>query len=251
MNEGFPIRKMPTATTIEIWTINLDRQPNPGAHLDEILTVEERNRAERYLSSKDASRFKLCRAMLRLGLAWYLDTAPRKIALQTNCHGKPSIAKNSALHFNVSHSCGLGAIAFTTAGEVGIDVEAIQRDVGALEIAEAHFTQTEAAMIAAANTPQEQALIFLRLWTRKEAVLKAAGFGLLGGMQGVDVSLEPLDQVKLCCAEGDRSEFNWRIRDLEPIDGFRGAVAAPTGDWSIHQYFVDREEALVGFAGSS
>ena len=249
MNEGFPQCKLPAAATIEVWTIDLDRPLNPEANLNGILSTEEQNRAERYHYSKDASRFRLCRAMLRLGLAWYLKTTPQKIALATNRHGKPCIAECSALNFNVSHSGGLGVIAFTTAGEVGIDVEAIRCDVGAVEIASTHFTRSEAAMIAAAATPQEQASAFLRLWTRKEAILKASGCGLLGGLDGIDVSQGPLDQVRLCSATGDRAESFWRIQDLERIDGFAGAVAAPTGNWSVLQRPVRYEDAIHGSLG--
>ena len=184
-------------------------------------------------------------------LAWYLETTPKKIALTTNRHGKPCIAEPAALHFNVSHSGGLGAIAFSTAGEVGIDVEAIQRDVEALEIATANFTGTEAAMVAAARTPQEQARIFLRLWTRKEAVLKAAGCGLLGGLEGFDVSQEPLDRVRLCSATGDCAESYWRVQDLEPVDGYAGAVAAAAEAWSVTQRPVRFEEAVRGSAGGT
>jgi len=247
MTEGFPLQKMPSAATIEVWTIDLDRPLNPTANLDDILSIEEQSRAERYLSSKDASRFRLCRAMLRLGLAGYLDKAPQQIALTTNRHGKPYIAECSPLHFNVSHSGGLGAIAFTTAGEVGIDVEAIKRDVEALEIATANFTRNEAELVAAAGSPQEQAGIFLRLWTRKEAVLKAAGCGLLGGLDRFDVSRGPLDRVMLCGAPGGgAAESSWRIQDLEPIDGFAGAVAAAAGSWSVTQRMVRFEDATLG-----
>jgi len=63
----------------------------------------------------------------------------------------------------------------------------------------------------------------------ERAVLKAAGCGLLGGLDGVDVSQEPLDQVRLYSATGDRAESFWRVQDLEQIEGFAGAVAAPTG----------------------
>jgi 4'-phosphopantetheinyl transferase len=249
MNEGFPLRKLPAAGTIEAWMIDLDRPLNSGVNLDEILSVEERKRAERYLFSRDSSRFRLCRAMLRLGLAWYLEKAPQKIALTTNPHGKPCFAESPALHFNVSHSGGLGAIAFTTVGEVGIDVEAMPRDVEAVEIAAAHFTSNEAAMVAAAETPQEQARIFLRFWTRKEAVLKAAGHGLLGGLEGFDVSGGPLDRVRLRSSTDESAESCWRIQDLETMDGFAGAVAAPAGDWSIHPYSVCYEDAIRGFSG--
>jgi 4'-phosphopantetheinyl transferase len=251
MNEGFPLRKLLPAAVIDVWTIDLDRPLSPGANLDGILSIEERNRADRYLFPRDASRFRLCRAMLRLGLAGYLERAPQKIALTTNGHGKPCVAERSALHFNVSHSGGLGLIAFTTAGEVGVDVEAMRCDVGALEIASAHFTKTEAALIAAAPTPEEQASVFLHLWTRKEAVLKAAGFGLLGGLDGVDVSGGPLNLVRLGDATDDSGESCWRVQDLELIDGFAGAVAAPAGNWSVVERPVRYEDAIRGFVGTS
>ena len=247
MNEGFPIRKLPPAAVIDVWTIDLDRPLSPGANLDGILSIEERNRADRYLFPRDASRFRLCRAMLRLGLAGYLERAPEKIALTANSHGKPCVAERSALHFNVSHSGSLGLIAFTAVGEVGIDVEAMRCDVGALEIASAHFTKTEAALIAAAPTPEEQASAFLRLWTRKEAVLKAAGFGLLGGLDGVDVSGGPLNLVRLGDATDDSAESCWRVQDLELLDGFAGAVAAPAGNWSVVERPVRYEDAIRSF----
>jgi 4'-phosphopantetheinyl transferase len=249
MNKDIPQRKLPAPTTIEVWTIDLDRPLNPEANLDGILSLEERNRAERYHYSIDASRFRLCRAMLRLGLAWYLETTPQKIALATNRHGKPYIAERSTLNFNVSHSNGLGVIAFTTAGDVGIDVEAIRSDVDPVEIASAQFTKTEAAMIAALPTSQEQARVFLRLWTRKEALLKAAGCGLLGGLDEVDVSQEPLDHIKLCSVAGERAESFWRVQDMERIEGYAGAVAAPTRDWSVLQRPVRYQDAIDGSLG--
>ena len=249
MIDSFPHRKLPPAGVVEVLIVDLDQPLSPGLNLDEILSDEEQKRAERYFSLRDASRFKLCRAMLRLGLGGYLGTVPQKIAFATNRHGKPRIAGCPALNFNVSHSGGLGAIAFTTVGEVGIDVEAIDRDVEALEIATANFTWDEAALVAAADTAQEQARIFLRLWTRKEAVLKAAGCGLSGGLEGIDFSNVPLDKVKLCFEANGAVQSFWRILDLKLMDGFTGAVAAPSGDWSIHQSSVSCEEAIRGFAG--
>jgi 4'-phosphopantetheinyl transferase len=206
--------------------------------------MQERSRAERYIFARDARRFKLCRAMLRLGLARYLRVAPQSILLTVNCHGKPHLAEASALHFNVTHSGGLGMIAFTTVGEVGIDAEAIQRDIEALDIASANFTKNEAAMIAAARTPQEQASLFLRFWTRKEAVLKAAGCGIPRGLDTVDVSQQPVNLVRFSSPPDHIAACCWRVQDLESIDGFTVAVAAPAGDWSIQLRPVCYEDAI-------
>jgi 4'-phosphopantetheinyl transferase len=245
MNDVSPL---PPETIIEIWQIDLDRPLNPDANLDTILSMEERNRAERYIFARDALRFKHCRAMLRLGLAWYLQKTPQKILLATNCHGKPHLAEDASLHFNVTHSGGLGLIAFTTLGEVGIDVEAIQRDVEALDIASENFTSNEAAMIAEARTPQDQTSIFLHLWTRKEAVLKAAGCGIPRGLDTVDVSQQPVNIVRFSSAPGGITESCWRVQDLESIDGFTGAIAAPVGDWSILLRPVRLEDVVNCFA---
>lgn len=244
MNEGSPPYKLPPEAGIEIWMIDLDRSLNPRVNLNDILSVEERNYAERYIFPRDAFRFRHCRAMLRLGLASYLHEAPREIKLTTNYHGKPRLADHSALYFNVSHSDGLGLIAFTSVGEVGIDVETIQRDVEAVNIAIANFTRNEAALIAAAQTPQEQTGIFLRFWTRKEAVLKAAGCGILRGLDMVDVSQESVNLERLSGAPDEITRCCWRVQDLEPIDGFAGAVAAPAGDWSILQRRISYEDAI-------
>ncbi|MGA2672910.1 MAG: 4'-phosphopantetheinyl transferase superfamily protein [Terracidiphilus sp.] len=247
MNVVSPLRHLPPEAIVEIWLIDLDRPLKPEVNLNRILSMEERNRAERYIFARDALRFKLCRSMLRLGLAWYLQEAPQSILLTANCHGKPHLAEGSALHFNVTHSGGLGLIAFTTVGEVGIDVEAIQRDIEALDIASANFTRNETAMIAAARTPQEQASLFLRYWTRKEAVLKAAGCGIPRGLDTVDVSQQPVNLVRFSSAPDNIAEC-WRVQDLESIDGFTGAVAAPAGDWSIQLRPVRYEDVVSGFA---
>jgi len=245
MNE---ISLLPLEKIIEIRQIDLDRPLNPDANLDAILSVEERNRAERYIYARDALRFKHCRAMLRLGLAWYLQEVPQNILLAANSHGKPYHAEDSSLHFNVTHSGGLGLIAFTTLGEVGIDVEENHRDVEALEIAAQNFTGNEAAMVAETRTPQEQARIFLRFWTRKEAVLKAAGCGIPQGLDTVEVSKQPVNIVRFSSAPDGTTESNWRVQDLDLIDGFTGAVAAPAGDWSILLRCVSLEDAVNGFA---
>jgi 4'-phosphopantetheinyl transferase len=245
MNDAFPLPGLPPRTTIDVWLIELDLPLNPGVNLDNILSVDERNRAGRFAFVRDASRFRVCRAMLRLGLAWYLEKAPQEIALTTRWRGKPCLADCSTLNFNVTHSHGLGLIAFTTVGEVGIDVEAFDRRVEALDIATASFTRNEASIIGAAATPQEQAGIFLRFWTRKEAVLKAAGCGILRGLDTVDVS-QPGSLVSLG-AGAETTESHWLMQDLEvrgARDGFCAAVAARPGDWSVQQWPIRCEDAI-------
>jgi 4'-phosphopantetheinyl transferase len=244
MNEDFPVPELPPENAIDVWQIDLDRPFAAAGTLDRLLSAEERNRAERFVFERDASRFRLGRAMLRLGLAWYLQRPPREISLRAAGRGKPCLGETSELYFNLTHSGGLGLLAFTTVGEVGIDIEEIRYDVDGLDIARANFTDKEAAMIAAAHHPQKQAEVFLRFWTRKEAVLKADGCGIFDGLNMLDVSEGQLNAVCIRSSEGANADSCWRVMDLDGIDGFAGAVAAPPGDWSIRRWTIACEDAL-------
>ena len=248
MNEDFPLPGPPPALAIDVWMLDLDRPPGHDRRPGDLLSAEESERANRFVFPRDAERFRLGRAMLRLGLAWYLGEDPRKITLTVGWRGKPRLREPSGLYFNVTHCGGLGLIAFTKFGEVGIDVEAMQRDVEAQDIASSNFTSREAGLIAAAGTLEEKTTLFLRYWTRKEAVLKASGCGILDGLDTVDVSEGSRRLVKLSGAGGDADESGWQVRDLEGIGGYAGAVAAAPGDWSIRRWAIDYETALQRFA---
>lgn len=228
-----PDPELPPKNVVDVWVIELDRLAALAVNFEALLSSPERERAGRFVKTRDAERFKACRAMLRLGLAWYLHQGPGEIVLTTGWRGKPRLHGSSPLHFNVTHSDGLVLIAFTTVGEVGIDVEIPGREVEALEIASAYFTENEIATIAAAETQGEQAFTFLRFWTRKEAVLKAAGLGIAEGLNTIDVSRELPRLVQL---GGEGAEALWLVQDIEGINGVIGAVAAPPGNWSIRQW---------------
>jgi 4'-phosphopantetheinyl transferase len=123
----------------------------------------------------------------------------------------------------------MGLVAFTRVGEVGIDVEAIDRRVDALEVASAYFSRTELAMVAElAGAAQVER--FLRIWTRKEAVLKAAGTGVAGGVDRVDGSR---DGVVVHLAEPGEPPTDWLIRDLAMPEGYVAAIATRPGEWDI------------------
>jgi len=243
MDETFTGSRLQLMEVVDVWQIDLDDASIPVALLDKILSVAERERAARFRFERDAFRFKHCRAMLRMGLGCYLETPPWKIELATRRYGKPYFPEAPALHFNVTHCRGLALIAFTEVGEVGIDVEAIDRPVEALDIAKTHFCQRERDLIAAAPDSETQAEKFFSFWTRKEAVLKAAGCGLQGGLGNLDVSDDPT--LVSFLSETERSEPSlWRLQDLEMRKGYKAAIAAPPGNWIVRQTPIRFESLL-------
>ena len=239
MNTDLPNRALPDKGVIDVWHIQLDGPIAPGVNPDAVLSVDERARANRFVFARDATRFRVCRTLLRFALAWYLNESADLVRLTAGKYGKPRLVDSRGLYFNVTHAQGRGLIAFGTMGEVGVDMEPIDRDIDPSEIAASNFTANEIATIAAAPTEQEKQRAFLRLWTRKESVLKAAGFGIVRGLDTVDVTQQITSVAGLNGTQANDGASRWMVRDLKLEDGFVGAIAAPCGDWSIRQWSVD------------
>lgn len=111
-------------------------------------------------------------ALLRLGYP-----ASALLSLRYSDEGKPSL--DLPLHFSLAHCEGRILCAFSNAGPVGVDVEAI----GALTAADFRLYLTARERVWAGRDCRR----FYALWTRKEAVVKAAGTGGLRQMREVEM----------------------------------------------------------------
>ncbi len=144
-----------------------------------VLSEAERVRADR-LREPDAYRqFVLGRGVLRHLLVGFLDRNPSDIVFIYGSNGGPSVECTGDLDFSLAHTRGWLALAFAVGQRIGIDVEALDQDIACIEIAQRFFRPEELGELEH-HDPIEARRRFLRLWTRKEAVLKAAGVGLGG-----------------------------------------------------------------------
>jgi len=75
--------------------------------------------------------------------------------------------------------------------QIGVDIEDGQRSLCHLQIADGHFAPAEIAHLRSAPSEQQQAL-FYRLWTLKEAYIKAIGSGLSAPLDRFAFALAPI-----------------------------------------------------------
>ena len=94
--------------------------------------------------------------------------------------GKPFLADYPQIHFNLSH-CAKGVICAIDESPVGCDVEAVPKKLD-LDLLEACFSAQEQDEILQAGNPRVE---FARLWTRKEALLKLHGIGLIDALHSL------------------------------------------------------------------
>lgn len=120
---------------------------------------------------------------LRRLLADATGEPPERLSFRRAQGRKPVLEQRpatngGALRFSLSHTRGYAAIAMTRRSDIGVDIERVRpleemNSIGALV-----FHPDELARMRTLQ-PDDQVAAFFRLWTAKEAYVKALGEGLL------------------------------------------------------------------------
>ena len=160
-----------------VWSWSLQTGPFVGDDAQELLSDDERARQRSFVSPELRRRFGAARAGLRTLLGRHLDLDPRRLAFSTNEFGKPRLAGDGQVHFNLSHCEERAVLAISDTAEVGIDLEC-ERPIEHVDLAKRYFHPNEVAAITASPDEAEQRRAFFLVWTLKEAVVKALGTGL-------------------------------------------------------------------------
>ena len=191
------------------------------------LDRQERLRWQRYEFAGPRRRFLLCRAALRAMLCTRLACDNEHLDFETSHHGKPfaRVAGIPApISFNVSHSGERGLIAISRSGRLGVDIEErnFHRDVDYL--IDAVSGEKEKAEISSRQA-LSRLLLFYKLWTLKEAILKAYGKGFHIDPTSIEIPLpmlrgEAKSKMQLPHAPG----VTWHVTDIGNAD-FAAALA--------------------------
>jgi 4'-phosphopantetheinyl transferase len=228
-----PDRVAPAADEIHVWSASLARPAEEVAALARTLSDDERERAAAMRHAATQAEFIVARGLLRSLLGGCLDVWPSRIRFSRAPQGKPQLAEPGHLYFNVSHSHGVGLFAVARRIEVGVDLERLRPFSDELGLAERYFTPREAAALRALP-PAARLEAFFRLWTRKEAYLKAHGLGISYGLERVEVSHGPDEPARILLIDGDEREAaRWSLRALAPAAGYVGALACQAHDYRL------------------
>lgn len=208
-----------------------DPRDQPIGALTTVFNDTELTRASCFHREQDRRRFITACWLLRTTAAAQLDVAPAAVPIDRRCtgcgkpHGKPRLlADGVSLEASISHSGDRVAVALSTAGPVGVDVEEVTPDPGG--IPRLALAPTELKILQALPH-HEQEPGFITIWVRKEAVLKATGHGLRIPPGQVVVS-GPHEAPALLDWPLDIPTAAVELRTLHPGDGYAGAVALLT-----------------------
>ena len=206
-----------------MWRISLEQHGDILDRFRATLEADELERADRFYFEKHRRHFVVGRGFLREVIACYLQAKPEALRFVYGAYGKPALAGEQSLHFNMSHSHEVALLAVARNAELGVDVERVRVDFASEDIARRFFSRVEVDTFnALAN--EEQVAAFFRCWTRKEAYIKAIGKGLSQPLDAFDVTLAPGEAAALLRAEED-DVSRWVLSDIDVGAGYAGALA--------------------------
>ena len=202
------------AGAAQIFFLALSDFPEPLA--EPILTTAEMERARRLVAPPVRRGFVGGRWLLRSVLSALTGAEARLLDIQAGAHGKLFLVGHErlAVSFNLSHSGDLVALALVRGRRIGIDIEVERPLTDATLLARRILSPRERERYEALPAGARDSALLVA-WTRKEAVLKAVGTGVSGGLSTVEVLADSV--VRL----GE----TWSVRSLAMPPGFHGAVA--------------------------
>lgn len=197
-----------------------------AAALAAVLDEEERARAARFAFERHRVAYIAAHALARGALGEAARAPAAAFRFRPGRSGKPAAllaGREADVSFNLSHTEGLVRVAVMAepGADLGFDLEACSRPP-APEVEKTVFRPEERAWLAALPE-RERATGFLRLWTLKEAFVKATGQGLGADLMGFGFEMGEAPRIRFAQGVADLPG-DWRFEQRLLGGGFVGAV---------------------------
>lgn len=192
--------------------------------IEELIGETERNKAKRYRRWQDKQAYLLGKLLIAVFLKKYKFDYTLLKKLSYTQFKRPYIESVKA-DFNISHSGELVVCAFSLHQKVGIDVERIQE----VNFDDFRYILNKADEEAIKNA-EEKYVSFFKIWSAKEAILKAEGCGLI----------DNLDKLEISGEKGCFNKATYYLHELNIHPGYSSCVASSSSiiNLKVEKVFV-------------
>ncbi len=212
-----------------------------------LLDGEEQARAWRLAAVSARCTFIAAHVLARLALAAFGQASAAEFTFRRGAHGKPEALLAgipAALSFSLSHTEGMAGVAVARGRlALGFDLEAARREVPETVVRRCFAASERKALEEL--TPRARAAALPRLWTLKEALVKATGEGLGRDLRHLPFSLTP---PGLAVPGEAEAGAGWHFATRRLAGGFVAALSW-RGPGRARWQSVDAAALAAAFAG--
>ena len=220
---------MPETHVLTVWLCDVRGISGPDiTYLHRFLDPAERDFASR-LKQRDAqTRYIVSHALARNMMAELTGIEPYGLVYTADENGAPAFRDSETgahLPISLSRTDGLVASAYSAGINFGIDIERCLPANADQQLVQSMFSEPEQQIFQDLDGEEfEEA--FFKIWTLKEAYVKAEGLGLSLPLHDFAFSLEPLG-VRFLSTDG-RNKNDWAFVTQAPTSEHRFSAAVRT-----------------------
>jgi 4'-phosphopantetheinyl transferase len=193
---------------VHVWLLDINQfTPDHYTNTAQMMNSSEHERAQKFIRGKN--EYIASRWLLRKVLARYTGLPPAALRFLRTDKGKPYLP-DSDIHFSLSHSGHWALLAVGRIELIGVDIEAIRATRDLPGIAENYYHPDEFARLNQLEG-SAQTDYFYRLWTLKEATLKAIGVGISAGLEKVSFDIDEHGINAQIATKLDQGAGEWRF----------------------------------------
>ncbi|MDP4207807.1 MAG: 4'-phosphopantetheinyl transferase superfamily protein [Bacteroidota bacterium] len=221
---------------VHIWKIDMTSEAEDFSGARELLSEDEHKRADKYKFQHHQNHFVRRRYLLRNILSKYCHCKPDEIKFKYNTFGKPFIDMPGldSIFFSTSFSADLLLVCVASKTPPGIDIEKKQKltDIGL--VAFDNFSRLELYEFRE-STDKETA--FFKIWTRKEAFVKAIGEGLHFPLNSFSLREGSVVEIDNLASNLEKTD-EWKVVDLDINEDYVAALAIKTKMFGIRYFYL-------------
>jgi 4'-phosphopantetheinyl transferase len=186
-----------------------------------VLSLHEQERAQKIKNPAAKALYSVAHVRLREVLGECMNISPSDVTYDIGWNGKPRIKNPEGPHFSLSHSGKRAVIAVSQTAPLGVDIEEIRLRRMDRQTAARFFSIHEVTKLQGLSDTEHR-LAFTRLWTFKEAFIKATGEGLARRLDSFGIDTNTL---RLISGENPN---DWQLADVDMPPQYVGALVAQT-----------------------
>ena len=222
---------------VHVWQANVNVSSGYPQDISKVLSPDEISRANKFKFPGDLEHFMLRRYQLRLILSKYWGCQPHELMFGYNLFKKPfiNLPEPEGVKFNMSFSGNLVLVGLSKNHEIGIDIEKVRPMQDLENIARENFSIPE---VKSLNRRKDKINTFFRIWTRKEAFIKAKGYGMYYPLKSFCVNMNPSGRSEhLIIFNHPKESGLWRTTEIKTSDGYIASMAIKSDAFQI-SYFI-------------
>ena len=223
---------------VHVWQTNIDDLSIYPKDILKSLSPDELERADKFKFPEDREHFILRRYKLRVILSKYCDCQPHELVFRYNFYKKPFIyiPEYEGVKFNMSFSGNLMLAGLSKNTDIGIDIENVRQMPDLENIAREDFSLQEVNYLKGTS---DKTTTFFKIWTRKEAFIKATGKGLYHPLKSFCVNINSSGRYEHVVIFDHPEESGlWRTEALNTSDGYIASMAIRSDKFQISYFHL-------------